>query len=148
MTDSVFTIGYAQATPATLVAALKAAGIERLIDVRGLPNSRRPGFSKRMLAAALGEAGIEYRHLGALGTPKAGREANRRGAMEVYRRILDAHLAEVPAQMALIECGELAREKPSCLLCLEADPAHCHRSVVAEHLAREHGLAIVHLHPE
>ncbi|MBX6745513.1 MAG: DUF488 domain-containing protein, partial [Acetobacteraceae bacterium] len=69
MSRPLFTIGYEQATPATLIEALRTAGVRTLVDVRALANSRRPGFSKRALAAALEEAGIGYEHLRALGTP-------------------------------------------------------------------------------
>ena len=69
----IFTIGYEGTTVPEFIAALKQAGVERVIDVRALPLSRRPGFSKSGLKAALEEAGIEYVHLKALGTPADGR---------------------------------------------------------------------------
>src|SRR5688572_31287847 len=75
----IFTIGYEGATQTEFIAALKAAGVERLIDVRAVPLSRKPGFSKNILAAGLREAGIDYVHLKALGTPPEGREAARKG---------------------------------------------------------------------
>jgi len=59
----IFTIGYEGTTMDEFLAALKAAGVERLIDVRALPLSRRPGFSKSPLRAALEEVGIKYVHL-------------------------------------------------------------------------------------
>ena len=65
----IFTIGYEGATVGEFLAALEKAGVKRVIDVRALPSSRRPGFSKSPLGAALGEAGIDYVHLKALGTP-------------------------------------------------------------------------------
>jgi uncharacterized protein (DUF488 family) len=71
-----FSIGYEKARLADVVATLKAAGVETLIDVRDRPISRRPGFSKNQLTAALAEAGIRYVGLRALGTPPEGREAN------------------------------------------------------------------------
>ena len=70
---AVFTIGYEDATPDRVRAALRAAGVATVVDVRALANSRRPGFAKRALSAALAEAGIGYRHLPALGTPPEGR---------------------------------------------------------------------------
>lgn len=75
----IFTIGYEGATVAEFIAALTGAGVERLIDVRALPLSRRPGFSKTALKAALHEAGIECVYLRALGTPADGRDAARAG---------------------------------------------------------------------
>ena len=75
----IFTIGYEGATMDDFLSALKQAGVERVIDVRALPLSRRPGFSKTPLQNALAEAGIEYVHLKALGTPAEGRNAARAG---------------------------------------------------------------------
>ncbi|HEY0011664.1 MAG TPA: DUF488 domain-containing protein, partial [Allosphingosinicella sp.] len=79
----IFTIGYEGSTQPELIAALTGAGVERLIDVRAVPLSRKPGFSKNILAAGLREAGIDYVHLKALGTPPAGREAARKGKADV-----------------------------------------------------------------
>jgi uncharacterized protein (DUF488 family) len=77
----IFTIGYEGATQAEVVAALVAAGVKRLVDVRAVPLSRRPGFSKNILAAGLREAGIDYVGLKALGTPAQGREAARKATI-------------------------------------------------------------------
>ena len=144
---ALFTIGYERATPPALLAALRAAGVRRVVDVRALANSRRPGFAKRALSAALEEAGIGYLHLRALGTPPEGREAVRAGRPEVMRRIFARHLAGVKAQAALAALADEARcNGPICLLCLEADPRNCHRSLVAEALAEGGGAAITHLH--
>jgi uncharacterized protein (DUF488 family) len=137
------TVGYETATPATLVAALHAAGVARVVDVRALANSRKPGFAKRALAAALAEAGIGYEHLPALGTPAAGREAARSGRPEVMRRIFAAHLAGEEQQAALAGLRRQARQERVCLLCLEADPAHCHHTLVAQAI----GLPVRHLAP-
>ncbi|MEI9965338.1 MAG: DUF488 domain-containing protein [Caulobacteraceae bacterium] len=90
-----------------------------VIDVRAVAASRRPGFSKTMLAASLDEAGIGYLHLRALGTPKAGREAARAGRTAEMRAIFEAHLEEPQAQMALAEAAEIAANRPSALLCYE-----------------------------
>lgn len=143
MTDSIATIGYEDVTPDRLVAALRAAGVRTVVDVRALANSRRPGFAKTALSATLAEAGIGYRHLRALGTPAAGRQAAREGRPAEMRRIFGAHLAGVEAQAALADLREQARREPLCLLCLEADPAHCHRTLVAEAV----GLPVRHLSP-
>jgi uncharacterized protein (DUF488 family) len=149
-TPTLFTIGYERATPPSLLAALRAAGVRRVVDVRALANSRRPGFSKRALSAALEEAGIGYRHLPALGTPPEGREAVRAGRPEDMRRIFARRLAGTEAQAALAALAEEARHEPVCLLCLEADPRNCHRTLVAEAVAAlpggGGGAAIRHLH--
>jgi uncharacterized protein (DUF488 family) len=68
-----FTIGYEQAKPAGVLDELKRAKIELLVDTRAVAASRRPGFSKRQLAASLEDSGIDYLHLQKLGTPAEGR---------------------------------------------------------------------------
>src|SRR3954453_13316172 len=91
----IFTIGYEATTVPEFIAALGAAGVERVIDVRALPLSRRPGFSKSSLRAALAEARIEYVHLKALGTPADGRAAARAGRYADLQRIYSGQL-ELP----------------------------------------------------
>ena len=126
----IFTIGYEGATMADFLAALTAAGVERVIDVRALPLSRRPGFSKSTLAASLAEVGIDYVHLKALGTPKPGRDAAKKGDRATLEKVYagQLHLPEAQAQAARML--ELAAEKPSALLCFERDPAICHRTLL------------------
>ena len=142
----IFTIGYERATPKTLIAALEEAKVTTLIDVRELPASRRPGFSKKALTTALGERGIAYAHLRGLGTPKEGREANKRGDMTTFWAVVDEQLATAEAKADLKRAKQLASEGTVCLLCLEADEATCHRSRVADLLAGATGEAILHLH--
>jgi uncharacterized protein (DUF488 family) len=128
----IFTIGYEAATMPDFIGTLAAAGVERVIDVRALPLSRRPGFSKTSLAASLGEAGIGYVHLKALGTPKAGRDAAKKGDVATLTAVYEAQLELPEAQaQAAIMLG-LAAEKPSALLCYERDPCHCHRTLLLE----------------
>ena len=124
----IFTIGYEGATQDELVAALQRAGVERVIDVRAVPLSRKPGFSKNILAAGLKEAGIDYVHLKALGTPAEGREAARKGRHAEMERIYAAQLDTPEATVQAAQMIALAEEKPSALLCFERDPAHCHRT--------------------
>ncbi|MDB5695530.1 MAG: hypothetical protein JWN21_1073 [Sphingomonas bacterium] len=126
----IFTIGYEAATVAEVIAALRAAGVRRVIDVRALPLSRRPGFSKTSLAAGLAEVGIGYRHLKALGTPKAGRDAAKKGDVATLRAVYadQLELPEAQAQAAIMM--ELVAEQPSALLCFERDPCHCHRTLL------------------
>src|SRR5688500_8211615 len=88
----IFTIGYEGTTQPELIAALQASGVERLIDVRAVPLSRKPGFSKNILANGLAEAGIEYVHLKALGTPPEGREAARKNRHAELERIYAGQL--------------------------------------------------------
>lgn len=144
---TLFTIGYEGTVPARLIGTLREAGVTTLVDVRALANSRRPGFAKTALSAALAEAGIGYRHVKALGTPAEGRAAVRSGRPAEMRRIFGAHLAGVEAQAALAALTDQAGRETICLLCLEADPAHCHRTLVAEAVAATSGTAVTHLRP-
>src|SRR6476469_8034712 len=133
----IFTIGYEGTTVPEFIAALTKAGVERVIDVRALPLSRRPGFSKSPLRAALEEAGIEYVHLKALGTPSEGRTAARAGRHADMERIYAGQL-ELPEAMAQsAQMLELAVEKPSALLCYERDPVHCHRTLLIDAVAKD-----------
>jgi uncharacterized protein (DUF488 family) len=143
--NRVFTIGYQSASQAEVIAALAAAGVSRVIDVRDLPLSRRAGFSKRQLEAGLTAAGIAYVHLRALGTPAEGREANRRRQWARFWPIVEAKLASPEAQFELQQAARLADAAPSCLLCYEADWRICHRRRIAELLAQWHGFEIGHL---
>jgi uncharacterized protein (DUF488 family) len=126
----IFTIGYEGATQAELVAALSAAGVERVIDVRAVPLSRKPGFSKNALAGGLREAGIDYVHLKALGTPPEGREAARKGRHDVLERVYAAQLDTPEAAADSARLLDLAAEKRSALLCFERDPKQCHRTLL------------------
>ncbi len=131
----IFTIGYEGTTVPEFLSALQQAGVKRVIDVRAVPNSRRPGFSKSPLRAALAEVGIDYVHLRALGTPADGRAAARAGRHEELKRIYAGQL-ELPEAMAeAAQMLDLAREKPSALLCYERDPTHCHRSLLLQSVA-------------
>jgi uncharacterized protein (DUF488 family) len=137
------TVGYENATPPRLLQALREAGVATLVDVRAIANSRKPGFAKRALSAAVEEAGIGYLHLPALGTPAAGRAAARSGRPAEMRRIFARHLEGTEPQAALGLLRDRAARERVCLLCLEADPAGCHRTLVAEAV----GMEIRHLHP-
>lgn len=126
----IFTIGYEQTTFADFLAALTQAGVERVIDVRALPLSRRPGFSKTMLAAGLKAAGIDYVHLKALGTPKPGRDAAKKGDRTTLEAVYAGQLELPEAQAQAARMRELAAEMPSALLCYERDPCMCHRTLL------------------
>ena len=131
----IFTIGYEGTTVPEFIAALNEAGVKRVLDVRALPLSRRPGFSKTPLRGALEEAGIEYMHLKALGTPADGRTAARAGRHADMARIYAGQL-ELPEAIAQsAQMLDLAREKPSALLCMEREPAHCHRTLLLKAVA-------------
>lgn len=142
---TLYTIGYEKTLLKDVVSTLAAARVATLIDVRDRPISRRPGFSKRQLAAAIEEAGMRYVHLQALGTPPEGRLANHRREWDRFWDIVEEKLARPEAELALQEAGEIAEGAPSCLLCYEADWQICHRRRVAEILAQRHGFAVSHV---
>lgn len=148
MIPTVATIVYEGATLPALLDALRAAGVSLLVDVRAVARSRRPGFAKSRLAAALAEAGVGYRHLRELGTPADGRAAARAGRHEAMRAVFRAHLATPGAQAGLGLLADLAGRERVCLLCFEADPRHCHRLLVAEALAARMSVAVTHLRPD
>ncbi len=130
------------------VGALHGAGIELLVDVRAVAASRRPGFAKTRLAANLEEAGIGYLHLRGLGTPAAGRIAARAGHHAEMQRIFGEHLRGLEAQQELDVLGRMVRDgRRIALMCLEDDPAHCHRSMIANALVEFVPADILHLRP-
>lgn len=141
----IFTIGYEAAAMAEFLAALQGAGVERVIDVRAVPNSRRPGFSKNPLRNALAEVGIDYVHLKALGTPADGRSAARAGRQDDLERIYARQLDLPEAMVQAEQMRELAAEKRSALLCYEREPAQCHRSLLLAAVARD--ATVTHLFP-
>lgn len=144
-----FTIGYERAVPEAVLGELTRAGVTTLVDVRAVAASRKPGFSKRQLAAALDEAGIRYLHLQKLGTPTEGREAARAGDMKTLWRIYNRHLKTPDAKEAMDELLALVRSRQTiCILCFERDPAMCHRSRVAEIVREQTGASIRDLVPE
>jgi uncharacterized protein (DUF488 family) len=132
-----FTIGYEGSIVGAVVAALQGAGVTHLLDVRAIPQSRKPGFSKRLLGGTLEAAGIRYTHLRGLGTPKAGRDAVRHGDVAAMQRIFRAHMEEPAAQLDLARAAEIAAAEPACLLCFERDHTDCHRQIVADMLGRK-----------
>lgn len=135
MTRPLSTIGYESRTLDEFLDALTGGGVELLIDVRAVAASRRPGFSKTALAGAVRQRGIDYLQLRALGTPREGREAARKGQIGKMRAIYQAHLETVEAELALVQAGDAARARHAALLCYERDAGHCHRAIVAERLA-------------
>jgi uncharacterized protein (DUF488 family) len=142
---AICTIGYKGGTVDAFIRALKKARVELVLDIRAAPVSRKKGFSKNQLAAHLTAAGIGYRHLRGLGTPKRGRDAARGGDLESFERIFLAHMDEPEALLDLGEAIALAQSRPVCLLCLERDPKHCHRTIVANRMVGETGQKLLHL---
>lgn len=144
--SEIFTIGYEAAEISDFLETLSSAGIERLLDVRAVPASRRQGFSKNALQARLNEIGIEYTALQSLGDPKPGRDAARAGRHNEFRAIYSNHLKTEKAQAALDTARQLAIADRCCLLCYEFDPLHCHRTMIAANLACRYGIGVTHLY--
>ena len=139
------TIGYEGRTLDAFVAELREAGIDVLVDVRELPLSRKPGFSKTPLRAALAAAGIDYLHLHPLGSPRAARrklhdDGDYPAFFAAYADHLDGQDTAIRQVLALVETARV------CVMCFEADAARCHRSVLASRLegASEPDVEIVH----
>jgi uncharacterized protein (DUF488 family) len=128
-----FTIGYEHATSKAVLDALAEAGVELVVDTRAVAASRRPGFSKRQLAAGLDERGIGYLHLRGLGTPTEGRNAAHSGHLDEMFRIYEKHVHTPEAREQLDELVALvAAGRRVCLLCYERDVNQCHRRRIAE----------------
>jgi uncharacterized protein (DUF488 family) len=139
------TIGYETDTLDAVIAKLKAAEVQVVIDVRAVASSRRAGFSKTLLGASLKDQGIDYVHLRALGTPKPGRDAARAGRVHEMHEIYEKHLEAPEAQAELARAGVIAMERKAALLCYEADASGCHREIVAERLRASDGFEIENL---
>ena len=139
------TIGYEGSSISDFLNSLKAAGIDRLIDVREVPISRKAGFSKSKLAKFLQDVGIDYLHLKGLGDPKLGRAAAREGRFGDFQEIYTAHLRTEGAKRDIQVAVESAKLGIACLLCFERDHQFCHRELVAKQMADIGGFKIVHL---
>jgi uncharacterized protein (DUF488 family) len=143
---TLWTIGYEKLLPPELVNELKAAGVDRVLDVRFRPQSRRPGMSKTRLGDLLAEHGIAYEHRRALGTPADIRALFHQGRTEEARAAYREHVEATAADELDALAAELDGPGRTALLCLEADPAGCHRRVLSESLgARREGLEVIDL---
>ena len=144
--NKLFTIGYEQTPPRAVLDELENAGVKLLVDVRAVTSSRRPGFSKKQLAASLDERGIAYVHLKGLGTPKEGRLAARSGDYAALEMIFSAHLKKPEARQELDELSALVKKAgPVCLLCYERNHEHCHRRFIAEIIEERDGVKVKNL---
>ena len=143
---TVWTIGYEKLLPPELVAELEAAGVKRVIDVRFRPQSRRPGMSKTRLGELLGDHGIVYEHRRELGTPADLRWLFHAGRTQEAATAYRAHVEEHSPHALDDLAAELEHAPPTALLCLEAEPAGCHRRVITDALReRRDDLAVVDL---
>ena len=145
---TLFTIGYEQAKSASVIDELKRARVGLVVDTRAVAASRRPGFSKRQLAAGLDEAGIGYLHLQKLGTPADGRAAARSGDLKTLWKIYERQLKTPQAKEAMAELLSIVQSGTRvCLLCFERDVSHCHRKRIAEIVHERTGARIDNIAP-
>ncbi|GAB2722765.1 hypothetical protein GCM10010442_50020 [Kitasatospora kifunensis] len=134
--------GYEGRTIDSFVAALVDSGVDAVADVRLTPISRKPGFSKSRLSAALADADIAYLHLRSLGNPKDNRAPFWDGRVgEGLAAFADVMAAE-PALRELDELAELAVERSVAVLCFEQDERRCHRQAVLAELHRRTALPV------
>jgi uncharacterized protein (DUF488 family) len=141
-TTELLTIGYDGRTPPELVDELTGRGVDTVVDVRLNPSSRKPGFSKRSLSATVEAAGMTYLHMPELGLPRDDRDGLHHGRPEAQQRYLE-HIHTPEGEAAVERIVELAGHGRVCLLCLEHEPDHCHRRLVAgEAVRRRPGLRV------
>ena len=141
----IYTIGYEGMSQETLFQTLVYHDIQTLLDIRQLPQSRKPGLSKTALGLAAAEYGIQYQHIRALGTPRDIRYQRKIDHDEAaFRRNFLICLATQDAAMeALVE--QTQRER-CCLLCYEANAEECHRLMVAGRAVEMAGGALTAVH--
>jgi len=140
---NIFSIGYEGKPIGAFIALLRQHGVERIIDVRQAPYSRKPGFSKKPLEASLLNAGIEYVGIPELGTDKASRDAQKED--DDIAPILKEYKIKFQNNITHYNhLKTLAREKASAIMCYEEDYRQCHRQVIGERLEAD-GFKIVHL---
>lgn len=144
ITMTVFTIGYEGLDTPTFVALLKQHGVSTVVDIRELPLSRKPGFSKRALAGVLEQAGLGYVHMADLGCPKPVRQRYKQDGS--WKHYTEGFLRYLSGQTAALErLANLTRQASCALVCFEADYRHCHRSFVADALTEQVGAAVRHI---
>lgn len=142
----VWTLGHSTRPLPELIALLAAHGIQRLADVRTIPRSRKnPQFNADALPAALAASGIEYRHLPGLGGLRHPRKDSKNDGWRNagFRGYADYMQTDAFAR-ALDELIQLARDKPTAIMCAESLPWRCHRSLIADALTVR-GVAVYHI---
>jgi uncharacterized protein (DUF488 family) len=131
-------VGYEGKTPDTFIRELAAGGVQLLVDVRLNPVSRKSGFSKRALAAALADAGITYCHAPQLGNPVWNRPgfAGTPEEVRAARERFGGMLAREEASGALRQVADAAAGGVVAVMCVEADDRACHRYVILSEVRR------------
>jgi uncharacterized protein (DUF488 family) len=143
---TIYTIGHSTRTIEQFIALLRAHGIEQLVDVRTIPRSRHnPQFGQEELAASLQQAGIAYSHLGKLGGLRhASKDSVNSGWQNTSFRGFADYMATPEFQAGLDELKGLAEKKTVAIMCAEAVPWRCHRSLIADALTVQ-GWQVLHI---
>ncbi len=142
----VLTIGYEGRDIEEFVDRLKQFHISRLIDVREIPLSRKPGFSKTLLRERLESENIEYVHVKALGSPSSIR--NKLKTDLDYDYFFKAYNDHLSQNMEVIEeVYRFLSDGTNCIMCFERFPEKCHRTAVADKIKEYdgNGLKIKHI---
>ena len=142
----IYTLGHSTRPIEELLALLAEHAIERLVDVRRFPGSRRyPQYGREALAASLATAGVEYRHEAGLGGRRraAPDSSNTFWRNAGFRGYAD-HLASPEAAAALRALIAEAAERRLAIMCAEAVPWRCHRQLIADALVSR-GIEVVHV---
>jgi len=141
---NIYTVGYEGLALEEFLLRLRRARVQTIVDVRDVPLSRKLGFSKTALAAALDGAGIEYLHVRSLGCPKTIRDEYRANRdWDAYTAAFMKHLRK--QAVAVSELATLCASRPAALLCYEADAGLCHRTYVARAAAAISGGSVLHI---
>ena len=144
--DTIYTIGHSTRSIEQFLDLLKAHNIEELVDVRTVPQSRHnPQFGKEELAAALQQAGIGYMHLGKLGgLRQSSKDSINLGWQNSSFRGFADYMATPEFQQGLDELKAIAEKKRVAIMCAEAVPWRCHRSLIADALTTQ-GWQVLHI---
>ena len=146
---TIFTIGHSTRPIADFLTLLQKLGVDLLVDVRSIPRSRtNPQFNADALPETLGDAGIRYRHLSALG----GLRHRKKGAstspntfwhVAAFRNYAD-YAATDAFRAGLNELRALSRDNCCAIMCAEAVWWRCHRRIIADYLLT-HGVPVMHI---
>jgi uncharacterized protein (DUF488 family) len=156
------TIGVYGFSGASFIAALRGAGVRRVLDVRqrrGVRGSQYAWANSLRLQSALANAQIAYSHHRELAPTTELRQlqyreddrlkVGKRSRIELAAEYRERYISEI---LDRVDLGALLAEQPSgelfALLCVERDPEACHRSLIAHALAEEHGVNVLHIRPE
>jgi len=143
--STVYTIGYEGVTLSDFLATLRGAAIKRVVDVRERAQSRRPGFSKSALSAALRIENIAYEHRRELGDPKPGRDAARAGRYDEFQQIFSSHMETTAAKNELRDLVITISRERCVLLCYERDYRQCHRNLLCHDLQKLASFEVEHI---